>query len=112
MAESESAIFSRFCDAISYGLVRLRAPDLKDEQKKLILAVYEGKKVFVSIPTGLGKSIYFQILPSVFDHKVVVVSPLIDLIVYQIQSLRRESVKVFIISSGTRDIYAKIVSSY
>ena len=45
MAERESAKFSRFCVAISYGLVRLRAPEfaLKDEQKKAILAVYEGK---------------------------------------------------------------------
>ena len=45
MAERESAKISRFCDAISYGLVQLRAPEfaLKIEQKKAILAVYEGK---------------------------------------------------------------------
>ena len=41
MVEHESANFSVFCDS----LVRLRAPEfaLKDEQKKAILAVYEGK---------------------------------------------------------------------
>ena len=62
------------CDAISYGLVRLRAPEfaLKDEQEKAILAVYEEKDVFVSLPTGFRKSIYFQILRFVFVHKSVV----------------------------------------
>ena len=61
-------MISRFCDAISYGLVQLRAPEfaLKDEQKKAILAVYKGKDVFVSLPTGFGKSICFQILSFVF----------------------------------------------
>ena len=45
MAEHENATFSSFCDAVSYGLVRLRASEftLKDEQKMAILAVYEGK---------------------------------------------------------------------
>ena len=72
MAErgSGSSNVSSFSDAISYGLVQLRAPEiaLKEEQKKAILAVYEGKDVFVSLPTGFGKSICFQILPFVFDH--------------------------------------------
>ena len=36
------------------------------QQKKAILAVYEWKDVFVSLPTGFGKSICFQILPFVF----------------------------------------------
>ena len=52
-------VISRFCDAISCGLVQLGAPEfaLKEEQKKAILAVYNGKDVFVSLPTGFGKSI-------------------------------------------------------
>ena len=35
-------------DAITYGVVRLSAPEftLKDEQKKAILVVYEGKGRF------------------------------------------------------------------
>ena len=117
MAErgSSSSNVSSFSDAISYGLVQLGAPEiaLKEEQKKAILAVYEGKDVFVSLPTGFGKSICFQILPFVFDHKgggnhaVVVVSPLIALMIDQVQSLRCKGVKAFIISSGTRDIVPK-----
>ena len=47
MTERES---SRFCDAISYGL----APEfvLKDEQNKVILAVYEGKGHLCEPPTN------------------------------------------------------------
>ena len=72
MVERKSAKYSRFCEAISYGLVRLRAPEFasKHEQKKAILAFYEGKDVFMSLPTGFRKSIYFQILSFVFDHKL------------------------------------------
>ena len=67
MAEGENANFSRFCKAISYSLVRLRAPEftLKDEQKKALLAVYEGRGRLCE-PTSFGRSIYFQILPFVF----------------------------------------------
>ena len=74
MAESESAKCSRFCNAISFCLVQQRAPEfsIRDEQKKAIMAVYEGKDVFVSLPTGFRKSVYFQILPFVFDYKSVV----------------------------------------
>ena len=71
MVERISPNVSRFCDAISYGLVQLRAPEsaLKDE-KKALLAVYEGKDIFVSILTGFWKTICFQILHFVFDHKL------------------------------------------
>ena len=35
MAERESEIFSRFCDANSYGLVLLRAPEFEMNIKRL-----------------------------------------------------------------------------
>ena len=75
-----ASVLSCFCDAISYGLVWLRAPEftLRDEQKKAIMAVYEGKGHLVSLPT-VGKGIYLQILPLCLITKVVVVSPLIAL---------------------------------
>ena len=34
----------------------------------------KGRDIFVGLPTGFGKSIYIQILPFVFDYKVVVVT--------------------------------------
>ena len=72
MAERESERFSRFCDAISYGLVLLRAPEFEMNRKRLSWQFMKGRDVFVSLLTGFRKSIYFQILPFVFNHKSVV----------------------------------------
>ena len=61
---------------------------LKEEQKKAVQAICEGRDVFVWLPTGFGKSLRYQLLPFVFDHRrgsgkstVLVVSPLIALMV-------------------------------
>jgi len=40
---------------------------LKPEQLQAVMAFLEGKDVFVSLPTGFGKSIIYGILPAVFD---------------------------------------------
>ena len=63
------------------------------------------------LPTGFGKSVCYQVLPFVFDHKlglvagssIIVVSPLIALMVDQVRSLRQNGVGAVIISSGSRD---------
>ena len=40
---------------------------LKDEQKKALHSFVSGKDVFVSLPTGYGKSLCYALLPIVFD---------------------------------------------
>ena len=40
---------------------------LKPEQLKAVMAFLEGRDVFVSLPTGFGKSMIYGILPAVFD---------------------------------------------
>ena len=54
-----------FEEALSYAL---GSPEmiLKGEQKEAIKAIYDGKDVFVWLPTGFGKSVCFQALPFVF----------------------------------------------
>ena len=71
--------------------------------------MYDGKDVFLWLPTGFGKSLCYEVLPFVFDDKlgkrdsmVIVVSPLISLMVDQVQNLRRRSVEAAIMSSGTK----------
>ena len=57
---------------------------LKPEQHQAIAAFIEGHDVFVSLPTGFGKTLHFAALPGTFDRLkgetkgsiVVVVSPL------------------------------------
>ena len=40
---------------------------LKAGQLKVVMAFLEGRDVFVSLPTGYGKSLIYAILPAVFD---------------------------------------------
>uniref|UniRef100_A0AC35TZK0 ATP-dependent DNA helicase n=1 Tax=Rhabditophanes sp. KR3021 TaxID=114890 RepID=A0AC35TZK0_9BILA len=64
-----------------------------EEQKKAIKYAIEGKgDLYVSFPTGGGKSLCFQ-LPAVVVRKVTIVfSPLIALIQDQVQSLRAKNI--------------------
>ena len=41
--------------------------ELKDEQVEAILNSCQGQDVFVSLPTGFGKSMIYGLLPLVFD---------------------------------------------
>ena len=85
-----------FSSSVTYALQKLGTPDLvlKPEQRTAINAVYNGRDVFVWLPTGFGKSLCFHTLPFVFDYKlaltdvsaVLVITPLIDLMVDQVRS--------------------------
>ena len=65
---------------------------LKEEQLLAIEKFVTGSDVFVSLPTGLGKSLIYGLLPSVFDRLkgymeptsvALIVSPLASLMVDQ-----------------------------
>ena len=113
MAIASSSYCPSFVSTVSYSLAQLGEPHLhlKDEQKCSIHAIYGGKDVFMFLPTGFGKSVCYQVLPFVFDHKlglvagssIIVVSPLIALMVDQVRSLRQNGVGAVIISSGSGD---------
>ena len=89
---------------------------LKDEQERAMRAILEGNDVFMLLPTGFGKSICYQALPFLFNHKlglavtqrraVLVVSPLIALMIDQVRNLRERSVEAVVISSGSRETSA------
>ena len=77
--------------AVAYALSKL-----KKEQLQTIRNLYNGKDVFLWLPTGFGKSICYEVLPLLFDYKssragpgnstVLVVSPLVSLMVDQVCS--------------------------
>ena len=108
--------YQNFIESVQYALSQLNMSHLKlkEEQEKVVRAIFEGKDVFVLLPTSFGKSVCFQVLPFVFDYKlglvggqkksaVVVVSPLIALMVDQVRSLRAHGVEAVIICSGARE---------
>ena len=81
--------------SITYALERVGCPAiaLKMEQRDCINHLYEGKDVFLWLPTGFGKSLCYEVLPFVMDDKlgrhgsvVIVISPLVSLMVDQVQS--------------------------
>ena len=58
-----------FSSSVTYALQKLGTPDLvlKPEQRTAINAVYNGRDVFVWLPS---KSLCFHTLPFVFDYKL------------------------------------------
>ena len=77
------------------------------DQKKAIVAFVSGSDVFVSLPTGSGKSFCYWCLPDVFDKInsnsgqsiVLVVSPLIALMMDQVASLSKRGIKAIHVTS-------------
>ena len=62
--------------------------ELKQEQMAAVASFVEGNDVFITLPTGYGKSLCYYLLPSIFDtlyHRtstwsiIIVVSPLTGL---------------------------------
>lgn len=85
---------------------RFGISELKEQQKKAVEATLCGKDVFVSLPTGFGKSLIYQLLPVCaeelailspvgpdFKPFVVIVSPLISLMQDQVATLRDKGFK-------------------
>ena len=82
---------------------------LKKEQVSAIRCTYDLEDVFIWLPTGFGKSIVYECLPFLLDYKlnrvdgrtssvVLVVSPLVVLMIDQVQSLRTRGVACAIMS--------------
>ena len=113
MAGSSAEVFLR---ALEFSLVQLGLPDvvLKEEQRCAIEAIYQGRDVFVCLPTGYGKSLCYQTLPFVMNYKrcqtvqearegdsaIIVISPLVALIKDQVSGLRKRGVKASIITTS------------
>lgn len=74
--------------------------NLKDKQKQSILEFIKGRDVFVSLPTGFGKSLCYIVLPYVFDElrgvqkkcMILVVSPLLALMKDQVANITAKGI--------------------
>ena len=86
--------------AVSLAAKKLGYPHLRTEQKRVLKEFINGSDVFVSLPTGSGKSLCYGVLPATFDTLrgvgnsiAVVVSPLLALMKDQVRSFERKGVK-------------------
>lgn len=58
-------------------------------QKEVIEAVIEGKDVIALLPTGMGKSLCYQLPGTLFSKPVLIISPLLSLMQDQVEQLKR-----------------------
>ena len=54
-------------DAIAYGLRKANYKEVREHQRKAIEGYCSGRDVFLSAPTGSGKSLTFEVAPFIFD---------------------------------------------
>lgn len=91
------------------AIARMEIKELKDKQKEAIRSFASGKDVFVSLPTGYGKSLCYQILPILFDSLrgnttptsiIVVVTPLTSIMKEQVSHLEDKQLPAVHITSA------------
>ena len=84
---SESVIRGAICTAET-----LLGYRLKREQEESVYQLVSGRDVFVSLPTGYGKSLCYTILPLVFDAIQKVKSKSIVIVVSPLSALMKDQV--------------------
>ena len=72
----------------------------RGKQEEIIQRVLEKKHTIVIMPTGMGKSLCYQIPALSFSGLTVVISPLIALMQDQVQSLRKKGIEATFINSS------------
>src|SRR5207253_8862858 len=74
----------------------------RDLQEDVILSVMGGKDTLALMPTGVGKSVCFQVPALANEGLCIVISPLISLIKDQVEALKKKSIPAVSVISGMR----------
>src|SRR5476651_422304 len=74
--------------------------DFRPSQREVIEDVIAGKDVLCVMPTGAGKSLCYQLPAAIDGGLTLVVSPLISLMVDQVQQLRDEGIAACFLNSS------------
>ena len=76
------------------------ADEFRPSQKEAILRILEGKHSMILMPTGMGKSLCYQLPALFFDGLTVVISPLIALMKDQTDRLKELSIDASFVNSS------------
>ena len=107
--------------AVSLAASQLGYKKLKPEQSEAVEEFVRGRDVFVSLPTGSGKSLCYAVLPAVFDilhHSdsptamIIVVSPLIALMMDQVENFKKGVKAVYVSPSDSEAKLAVMAGDY
>ena len=110
-----------FNEAIAYGLQKAKYKDVREHQRKVIESYCSGKDVFLSAPTGSGKSLTFEVAPFVFDYLhhgerqevlsvCLVVVPLVALMKDQVASLLARGISAASVGADCTSEEVKAIS--
>ena len=96
-------------DAVTVAGQQPGFSQLREKQRLAVVNFMLGNDVFVSLPTGSGKSLCYWVLPKAFDivnkssgSLVIVISPLIALMKDQVQVLTEKGINA-IYSGGAEE---------
>src|SRR5262245_4024424 len=79
-----------------------RINSLRPEQESAMLAVLNGRDALVTLPTGFGKSLIYQVPAVILERPTIVISPLVALMTDQERALRGYGVPVVALHSQLR----------
>ena len=105
---------------VTLAASKLGYSSLCEEQMKAISSFAYGNDVFVSLPTGFGKTLCYSVLPVLFDllrdHSVptsivVVVSPLVALMQDQVSSVEKQDLSAVYLSEHVDVNYNNYLNS-
>lgn len=85
----------------------------RETQREIINAIISKRNVFVTMPTGGGKSLLYQLPSLILDGVTIVIEPLVSLIEDQITILKRLGIPAEFIGAGQKneiDIYRELCS--
>ncbi|KAK1706519.1 RecQ family ATP-dependent DNA helicase [Colletotrichum lupini] len=93
---------SNSCVDIDFTLRRqFNKSTFRPQQREIIVAALDGHDVFVQAATSFGKSLCFQ-LPACIDQGItIVVSPLLSLMMNQVEALRSAGIDASSLNSNT-----------
>ena len=96
--------------ALDYAASQLKFADLKTSQRDALENFMLGKDVFVSLPTGYGKSLIYQAAPFCMDSMkktddsmAIVISPLVSLMRDQQAALQRRGISSCYMGDNDKD---------